>query len=59
MNPLEIKVVAQSHGIKTVKMSKTQLIHAIQGAEDHDMCFNTGNSTVCGGVSCPWREDCV
>ena len=55
----EIKVFAQRHGIKVGKMNKTELIHAIQGAEDHDMCFNTGISSVCGEVSCPWQEDCV
>ena len=54
----EIKEIAQSHGIKIGKMNKTEMIHAIQGAEDNDMCFNIGISSVCRGVSCLWKEDC-
>jgi hypothetical protein len=55
----ELKVLAQRHGIKTGKMNRTELIHAIQGAEDHDMCFNKGVSSACKRMSCPWQTDCV
>jgi hypothetical protein len=58
MNFNEIKVFAQRHGIRIGKMNKTELMHAIQGAEDNDMCFNTGISLMCGEISCQWKEDC-
>jgi hypothetical protein len=54
----EIKVFAQRHGIKIGKMNKTELIHAIQGADDNDMCFNKGISLMCSEISCLWKEDC-
>jgi len=52
----EIKVFTQRHGIKIGKMNKTELIHAIQGADDNDMCFNKG--IVCAEISCLWKEEC-
>jgi hypothetical protein len=58
MNLNEIKGFAQRHGIKIGKRNKTELIHAIQGAEDNDMCFNKGISLMCGEISCLWKEEC-
>jgi hypothetical protein len=54
----EIKRIAQRHDIGTGKMNKTELIHAIQGAEGNNKCFNTGISSTCGGMSCLWKEEC-
>ena len=54
----EIKVIAAEIGIKPDKMKKTELVRAIQYAEDYNRCFDTGSSDFCGQDTCLWREDC-
>lgn len=55
----EIKALALSIGIKSGKSNKTDLIRAIQRAEDNYDCFATGSADECGQESCLWREDCT
>lgn len=54
----QIKIFAKSHGIKSVKATKSELIRLIQHAEGNQECFNTGQSKACGQFTCSWREDC-
>jgi hypothetical protein len=54
----ELKEIAKQHNIKTGKMKKAELVHAIQLAENNDACFETGVAGTCGQETCLWREDC-
>lgn len=54
----EIKQIAKQHHIKLGKMTKSDLVRAIQVAEGNTPCFGSKNSSVCGQNNCLWREDC-
>jgi len=54
----ELKEIAKQHNIKTNKMKKADLVHAIQQAEGNDQCFDSGKVADCGQETCLWREDC-
>jgi hypothetical protein len=55
----EIKEIAKQHNIKVGKMKKAEIVRAIQEAEANEICFETGQSEVCGQGTCLWREDCA
>lgn len=55
----EIKEIAKQHDIKVGKLKKAELVRSIQGAEGNDVCFETGQASVCGQEECLWRSDCV
>lgn len=55
----EIRKIAGIKGIKVGKMNKTELVQAIQVAEENVPCFDTGAVSVCGQRACFWREDCA
>ena len=55
----EIKSIAKLHNIKMVKMKKSELVMAIQQAENNEICFESGKADSCGQHSCLWREDCA
>ena len=59
MNLKDIKGIARSHGVKTVKMKKDEIIRAIQRAEGNFDCFGTVVSSHCSQSDCLWREDCL
>ena len=54
----EIKQIAKQHDIKLGRLTKSDLIRAIQVAEGNTPCFGSKNSSVCGQSECLWREDC-
>lgn len=54
----EIRTKAQQLGIKPGKMSKTELIRAIQQQEGNSPCFGTAMSQ-CDQTACCWRDDCL
>lgn len=55
----EIEKKAKTLGIKdTWRLSKKDLIKAIQRKEGNFDCFGTGNSVSCGQSACSWRGDC-
>lgn len=54
----EIRKIAQGMGIKTGKMSKTELVQSIQRVEGNFDCFGTAYDGVCDQDGCLWREDC-
>jgi len=58
MKLAEIKELAKQRDIKPGKMTKAELIRAIQQAEHNTPCFATGAATTCGQSACLWREDC-
>lgn len=53
----KIREIAKKNGINTAKMNKTDLIRAIQGAEDSSDCFATPYVDKCNQMNCLWRED--
>ncbi|MEW6595782.1 MAG: Rho termination factor N-terminal domain-containing protein [Thermodesulfobacteriota bacterium] len=54
----EIRSKAQQLGIRPGKMSKTELIRAIQQQEGNTPCFATAMSR-CEQTACCWRDDCL
>ena len=54
----EVKKIAKTMGMETVKVTKEELIRAIQVEEGNVPCFGTGRVTECGQQSCLWRDDC-
>ncbi len=58
MNMQEIRVMAKDFGIKTSRMTKAGLIHAIQLQEGNFNCFASARNGECDQMSCIWRKDC-
>lgn len=58
MKTKDIKKKAKSMGIKAEKMSKTDLIRAIQRVEGNFDCFATA-ADYCDQSGCAWRNDCL
>ncbi|HEY6837270.1 MAG TPA: SAP domain-containing protein [Geobacteraceae bacterium] len=58
MKLAEIKELAAQKGVKAGKMTKTDLVRAIQQAEGNPACFGTGKAAECGQAACLWRADC-
>jgi len=58
MNMQEIRKLAKDYGIKTSRVSKIKLIHAIQRTEGNFDCFASPISSECDQEKCLWREDC-
>jgi len=54
----EIREIAQRLEIPVRKMTKAELIRAIQQKEKNDQCFGTGMASECGQNQCLWRADC-
>lgn len=54
----EIKAIAQRHSIKAGKMKRSELVRAIQRAEENEQCFETGNVATCGQTGCSWLGIC-
>lgn len=59
MNLREIQAIAQTRGVKTIKMKKADLIRSIQRAEGNFDCFESEKRWNCDQVNCLWREDCI
>jgi hypothetical protein len=58
MNVSEIKSIAKERGIKSGKMTKGELIKAIQTAEGNSDCFGEAVHVHCGQTECLWYGDC-
>jgi len=54
----EIKDKAKNLGVNPGTMKKTELIRAIQSAENNTPCYGTTNGT-CQWTECCWRVDCL
>lgn len=55
----EVREVAKQHGIKTARISKQNLIKAIQRSEGNFDCFASAEAGECDQLGCSWREDCL
>ena len=58
MNMQEIRERAKDFGIKTGRMSKVNLVQAIQLSEGNFSCFASAKNGECDQMSCVWRDDC-
>ncbi len=58
MNMQEIRERAKDFGIKTSRMSKMDLVRAIQISEGNFNCFASALDGECDQLNCIWREDC-
>jgi hypothetical protein len=58
MKIAEIKTIAKQRNIKTGKVTKTELVRAIQLDEGNSPCFDTKTSQICGQDDCLWRGHC-
>ena len=54
----EVRDIAKSSSIKPSKLSKTELIKAIQTVEGNFDCFASACNGECDQLDCLWREDC-
>jgi len=54
----EVKRIAKKMGLDTAKLTKDELIRAIQVEEGNVPCFGVGKAAECGQPVCLWREDC-
>jgi hypothetical protein len=59
MNFNEIKRIAKGMGINTYGMKKTDVIRAIQRAENNIECYGTQRVDMCDEDACLWRNDCI
>ena len=54
----EVKRIAKKMGLDTVKLTKDELIRAIQVEEGNIPCFGVVKAAECGQSVCLWREEC-
>ena len=58
MNMQEIRVIARNIGVKPGKMTKVELVRAVQREEGNFDCFATAANESCGQGECLWLKDC-
>jgi hypothetical protein len=58
MQMKKIREIAKKIGVDPGKMSRTDLIRAIQRAEGNADCFATTQVNECNQAKCLWRVDC-
>ena len=55
----EIRKMAKGMQINTYRMKKTDIIRAIQKAENNIECYGTERIMHCNEDICLWRDDCL
>ncbi len=59
MDISEVRKIAKSHGIKTAKLKKDEIIRLIQRVEGNFDCYGTAASGACSQTDCLWKRDCL
>jgi hypothetical protein len=54
----EIKAIARQKQVKPGRLTKAELVRAIQIAEGNSPCFDSNSSQLCGQDNCLWRGHC-
>ena len=54
-----IRSIAKDKGIKAGRMTKAEMIRAIQRTEGNFDCFGSAIDGACDQMQCSWREDCL
>ncbi len=55
----ELRVIAKEKGISASKMTKPDMIRAIQRSEGNFDCFGYAHDGYCDQAGCIWMEDCL
>ena len=55
----KIRSIAKEMGVKSARMSKGEIIRAIQEAEGNFPCFGTVREGFCDREDCMWKADCL
>jgi len=58
MNMQEIRNLAKHHGVKPARLTKVELVQAIQHVEGNFDCFASATDGYCDQSACSWRADC-
>ena len=59
MNFNEVRRMAKDFGVNTARRTKTDLILAIQRAENNIECYATDRVNNCYEDLCSWKSDCL
>ena len=59
MNFNEVRKMAKDLGVKTAKMTKADVIRAIQRAENNIDCYATDRVNDCYEDLCLWKSECL
>jgi len=57
MKMKEIRIIARKHNVQPGRMTKQNLVRAIQREENNSPCFQT-ELDFCDQYDCCWRSDC-
>jgi len=55
----QVREIARKQGIYTARMSKADIVRAIQRAEGNFDCFGSAVDGYCDQENCLWRKDCL
>ncbi|OGR17272.1 MAG: hypothetical protein A3K53_05040 [Deltaproteobacteria bacterium RIFOXYB2_FULL_66_7] len=55
----KIRSIAKEMGVKSSRISKGEMIRAIQEAEGNFPCFGTARDGFCDREDCMWKADCL
>ncbi|HJX73577.1 MAG TPA: Rho termination factor N-terminal domain-containing protein [Candidatus Deferrimicrobiaceae bacterium] len=55
----QVREIAKKLGINTARMTKADIIRAIQRAEGNFDCFGSARDGYCDQATCLWRNDCL
>ncbi len=55
----KVRGIAKAKGVNSARMSKGEIVRAIQEAEGNFPCFGTVRDGYCDRGDCAWREDCL
>jgi DNA-binding IscR family transcriptional regulator len=55
----EIRKMAKGMDINSYRLKKSDIIRAIQRAENNIECFGTQRVDYCNEDQCLWRHDCI
>lgn len=58
MDMQEIRSLAKHRGVKSSRLTKVELVHAIQHVEGNFDCFASAIDGYCDQSACIWRVDC-
>jgi hypothetical protein len=54
-----VRSIAKTKGVNSSRMSKGEIIRAVQEAEGNFPCFGTARDGFCDQEDCMWKEDCL
>ena len=55
----KVRSIAKTKEVNSFRMSKGEIIRAVQEAEGNFPCFGTARDGFCDRKDCMWKEDCL